>query len=208
MRQYRNILAVAGLLGGVAVTGAVLAQPAPTEAPPPPPPAEAQGLPVDLLDGPGGPGRPGRGHGPAHGPRGPRGPMLDFAAIDANGDKVLSRDELLQRATARIATIDTSGDGAIDRVELIAVFPAPPDLALMDVFGPNPAELRADRILAFMGAAESGRFEVGALAERRVNALLARLDRDRDGAISEAEAAKPSHEGPRGGREHGRGPRG
>lgn len=193
MRHTRRILAAAGFIGGIAITGAVLAQPAPTDAPPPPPPpAEgpaAQGFPLDLV-GPGGPGGPG-------GPRG-HGPMLDFTAIDTNGDKILSRDELTARATARLAVADTNKDGALDRAELVAALPAPPSDILM-VFAPNPAEQGADRLLAFLGATDAGKIEIAALADRQVNAVIARFDTDHDGAISTREAApKPPHKGPRG----------
>ncbi len=43
-------------------------------------------------------------------------------------------------------------------------------------------------MLALMGATETGRVEVAALADRRVNLLLAFADTDRDAAISQAEA--------------------
>ena len=46
----------------------------------------------------------------------------------------------------------------------------------------------ADRLLALMGGTEAGRVEVAALADRRVNQLLAFADTDRDAAISQAEA--------------------
>jgi hypothetical protein len=115
---------------------------------------------------------------------------VDFDAIDADADGALTRAELTARATERLAEPDANGDGALDRAELIAVMPAPRGL-FVDVFAADPAEARADRMLAFMGATEAGRIEIVALAERHVNGLLARVDRDRDGAVSrdEAEAA-------------------
>jgi hypothetical protein len=57
-------------------------------------------------------------------------------------------------------------------------------------------------MLAMMGATEAGSVEVTALSARQVDGLLARLDTDRDGAISQDEAA--ALEKRRGGREHGR----
>ena len=39
-------------------------------------------------------------------------------------------------------------------------------------------------MLALMGGTEAGRVEIAALADRRVNALLALADTDRDAAIS------------------------
>jgi hypothetical protein len=115
------------------------------------------------------------------------GPGLDFGAIDTDSNAALSRTELTARATARLAEPDANGDGALDRDELIASMPSPRGGMFM-VFAPDPAEARADRLLAMMGATEAGRVEIAALAERQVNGLLARLDTDRDGAVSQAEA--------------------
>ncbi|TPE50268.1 hypothetical protein FJM51_12755 [Amaricoccus solimangrovi] len=152
-------------------------------------------MPLDPVGGPG--------------PRGPRmgshpgagGPRIDFAAIDANGDGALSREELETRATGRLSAADTNGDGALDRDELVAALPGPRDQILM-IFAPDPAAERADRLLAFMGATDAGRIGIEALADRQVNAITAALDTDHDGAISQAEAtAKPAHA--RGSRGHG-----
>ena len=62
------------------------------------------------------------------------------------------------------------------------------DGAPFRVFTVGPAEAMVDRLLALMGATETGRVEVSALADRRVNLLLAAADTDRDAAISQAEA--------------------
>jgi hypothetical protein len=112
---------------------------------------------------------------------------LDFVVIDADGNGTLTRAELQARAVARLARADANGDGALDRAELVAVMPAPP-WAFFDTFGPDPAEAMADRTLALMGGTETGRVEIVALADRRVNALLAAVDTDRDAAVSQAEA--------------------
>jgi Ca2+-binding EF-hand superfamily protein len=115
---------------------------------------------------------------------------IEFEAIDADTDGSLSRAELTARATERLGEPDANGDGVLDRAELVAGMPGPRG-GFLEVFAVDPAEARADRLLAFMGATEAGRIEVVALAERHVNGLLARLDADRDGAVSreEAEAA-------------------
>lgn len=119
-------------------------------------------------------------HGPGHG-------GLDFPAIDADGNGSLSRAELQARAVARIGKADANGDGALDRDELVAAMPGP-EGGLAEIFSRSPAEDMADRVLALMGATESGRVEVAALADRRVNMLLAFADEDRNAAISREEA--------------------
>ena len=60
-----------------------------------------------------------------------------------------------------------------------------------------------------MGATETGQVEIAALADRRVNFLLAGADTDRDAAISQAEAdaLAARHDG-RGDRHRGEQPRG
>jgi hypothetical protein len=137
---------------------------------------------------------------------------IDIVAIDTDGNGVLNRAELQARAVERLARADANGDGSLDRMEIVAVLPGPRH-GFLNLFAEDPAERMADRLLALMGATETGRVEVSALADRRVNALLALADADRDAAISleEAEAASdrldrrgPWHE--RGdGRGHGRG---
>jgi hypothetical protein len=117
-----------------------------------------------------------------HGSRG-----IDVVAIDADGDGTLSRAELQARAVERLTRADSNGDGALDRAELIAVMPSPHG-GFFDVFGADPAEAMADRTLALMGATETGRVEIVALADRRVNTLLAYVDTDRDAAVSQEEA--------------------
>jgi Ca2+-binding EF-hand superfamily protein len=112
---------------------------------------------------------------------------LDFVVIDADGDGTLTRTELQARAVERLARADANGDGALDRAELVAVMPASP-WAFFATFGPDPAEAMADRTLALMGGTETGRVEIVALADRRVNTLLAAVDTDRDAAVSQAEA--------------------
>lgn len=140
----------------------------------------------------------------AHGPEGARGAWggpaaIDFAAIDANGDGSLSRDELRARAVERLATLDLDSNGVLDRAELIAAFPARG--SVFSVFSADPAEAAADRILAMTGATAAGQVEVGALADEQVNMLFLRLDTSRDDAISADEAKAGPHD--RGGRHGG-----
>jgi Ca2+-binding EF-hand superfamily protein len=121
-------------------------------------------------------GRPGHGFGPG----------IDFDAIDTDGDGALSAAELQARAAARMGLSDTDGDGMLSRVEIIAIFPDPVG-GLMNPFGMGRGEIFADRMLARMGASAAGTIAVDALAERRVNDMLAMLDTDRDGLVSQEE---------------------
>lgn len=149
---------------------------------------------------------------------------IDVAAIDTDGDGSLSRAELQARAAERIARADANGDGVLDRDELIAAMPGPHG-ALVAVFAPDPSERYVDRLLALVGATESGQVEVAVLADRQVNRLLAAADENRDAAISseEAEAMQARHhdrgqrhmrrghhgpDGPERDGDGGRGPRG
>ena len=149
--------------------------------------------------------------GPEGGPGGPMMMMrpggIDFVAIDTDGNGSLSRAELQARAVARLAKADANGDGFLDRDELIAAMPGPHG-GVIEVFSADPAEGFADRMLALMGATETGRVEIVALGDRRVNTLLAFADTDRDAAISQAEAdaIKDRHarmHGPGGRGDHG-----
>ena len=124
---------------------------------------------------------------------------IDFVAIDTDGSGSLGRAELQARAVARLGRIDGNGDGMLTREELILAMPGRHG-GMMSVFAADPGERLVDRLLALMGATEAGQVELDALADRRVNMLLAFVDTDRDAAISEAEAAAM--------REHGRRHRG
>jgi hypothetical protein len=130
---------------------------------------------------------------------------IDFAAIDTDGDGSLSRAELVARATERLARGDTNGDGALTRAELVEALPGPRG-GLLDLFGPDPVEAFADRVLAVAGATEAGQVAIADFAGQRVNFLLAFADTDRDSAISQAEAdaMRDRHHGRRGGRGHHR----
>jgi hypothetical protein len=130
------------------------------------------------------------------------GRVLDFAAIDTDGNGSLSRAELQARARARLATADQNGDGNLDRAEIIAALPGSHS-AFVTMFSPDPAEGHADRILALVGATETGQVEITVLADRRVNQLFAYVDTDHDAAISRAEANALAARHARGARHHG-----
>ena len=142
---------------------------------------------------------PARGEGHHFGPRAAM--AIDFAAIDTDADGKLSREELTTHALARITVFDLNGDGSLDAGELAAIMPAPPHAGLMRPFAPDRGARFAERVLTRMDATEAGSVAVADMAERQVNAILARLDRDHDGAISESESearAQRRDRGPRG----------
>jgi hypothetical protein len=112
---------------------------------------------------------------------------LDFVVIDTDGNSSLSRAELVARATERLARSDANGDGTLTRDEIVATMPRPHG-GLLNLFAPDSGEAYADRLLAMMGATETGQVTIADLAGQRVNFLLAFADTDRDAAISQAEA--------------------
>ena len=121
---------------------------------------------------------------------------IDFVAIDTDSNGELSRAELVARATERLGKADADGDGTISRAELVEALPGPRG-GLLDLFGPDPGEALADRVLAVVGATEAGQISIADFAGQRVNFLLAFADPDRDAAISraEADAMRDSHHG-------------
>jgi hypothetical protein len=189
MSRLHRLTAAAALLGGLAAASVAAAQDAPAAGPTDGPMMEGPMMEGPMMEGPmmgghmmmmGGPMRHGRG--------------IDFAAIDTDGDGTLTRAELVARATERLAEADANTDGMLDRDEIILALPGPRS-AFLHIFSADPAEAWADRLLAMMGATESGQVEVAALAERRVNDLFAWIDVDRDAAVSlaEVEALQERH---------------
>ena len=65
----------------------------------------------------------------------------------------------------------------------------------------------ADRLIALMGGTEAGSVPVIALADRRVNAMLALTDTDRDATLSAEEIEMAADRLDRPGHEPGHGPR-
>ena len=171
MTRIARVAAMAALLGGIAAAGIAAAQDAPDGRRPRRPRAPRRwppmGGPMAMM-----------GFGPGR---------IDFVAIDTDGNGSLSRAELVARATERLAERR--------RQRRRHARPAPRSSTrcpaarrLLDLFGADPAEAFADRMLALMGATEAGQVTVADLAGQRVNFLLAFADTDRDAAISQAEA--------------------
>lgn len=135
---------------------------------------------------------------------GPRG--LDFAALDSDGDGAVSRAEMIAAGTARLAAVDTDGNGRLDRAEIIAMMPEKG--ATMNLFGPDRAAMMADRMIARFGAGETGDVAIQAMVERQVEEMFARYDADDSGTVTaEEHAAGMGRHAARGDRD-GHGPRG
>lgn len=124
----------------------------------------------------------------AQGFGGPRGEMV-FAELDANGDGVLTQDEVLAQDRG-IAAADVDGDGLASRDELLA-------------HAADRAETRIDRLLEVVdtdgdGAVSQAEMDAHQDArhqERRarmVERVFDRMDADGDGALSAEEFEEAS----------------
>lgn len=149
------------------------------------------------MDGPldGFPG--GMGFGP--GGRGPGG--FDIATFDADGDGIVTEDEVAAEAEARFAAADTDGNGGLSAEEMVAAREAA-RLEQMTARSEAAVERMDDDGDGLLQAAE-----IEARAPR-LAPLFDRLDADGDGGISQAEVdAARAQMGPDGGG-RGRGPGG
>lgn len=130
---------------------------------------------------------------------GPRGDRPDFATLDADGDGLLTQEELQSyrdaQAAQRFAEIDADGDGALTLQEMQAAPAARFAARMLERFDADgDGALTAQEL--HTGARERG---IG-----RRGDVVARLDADGDGAISAQEfAARRAVRGPR----HGHGAR-
>ena len=101
----------------------------------------------------------------------------DFATLDANGDGVVTLEELQARGEARFAEMDTNGDGALSAEELTAAADA-------------RAADRVTRMIERFDENGDGLLQQAELPERggdRAERMFERVDADEDGAISEEE---------------------
>lgn len=126
------------------------------------------------------------GHGGKHGPR------LNFEDVDANGDGLITKDEIVAQAAARFATVDTNGDGNLSAEELAAV----------------SERAKEDRIAKMIERRDENGDGVLSQAEMapnedRADRMFERLDSNGDGAISAEEFAemKDKRKGKRGGKD-------
>lgn len=111
----------------------------------------------------------------AHKGKGPRAEMM-FERMDANGDQAVTMDEAQAYATARFTSMDSNGDGVVDRAERQQARQGrrAERFARLDTNGDgmvSKAEMTAQR---------------GQRAERR----FTKMDQNADGLISPEEAAQ------------------
>lgn len=120
---------------------------------------------------------------------GPRAAMMDFDAIDSDGDGKITAAEIKAHADQRFATADTNGDGFVDAAEMQVRMMAQAAARM---------EQRSARMVAAMDKDGDGKLSAeemragpragrGANSQDRLARMMTRLDRDGDGAISREE---------------------
>jgi Ca2+-binding EF-hand superfamily protein len=128
-----------------------------------------------------------------------------FATLDADGDGLLTAEELTAQAQARFAAADANSDGGLSVEEIVAMMEA-------------ERLARATERLTQADANGDGLLQVAELADRMPDLaqMLERADLDEDGAVSAeeygafqarlADRMGGDHDGPRGdGGQHGEG---
>ena len=116
--------------------------------------------------------------------------MLDFDAIDADGDGRITLDEIRAYRQARAAALDADGDGFVTRDELLAFRLAEARTRI---------ERQVDRVFAQLDLDGDGRLgaaellagqATGARRGPDLERMFARIDRNGDGAITREEIAE------------------
>lgn len=116
------------------------------------------------------------GNGPMEGRGG--GPKLDFAKADADGDGVVTVEEMAARRAAEIAALDADGDGFVTAQEMVDRTRAVMEARMLE---------RAQRQLERLDADADGQLSVSELPEAPFDRMFAAIDADGDGAVTEAE---------------------
>lgn len=124
--------------------------------------------------------------------------LLDFATADADGDGVVTQEEVTARQQARFEQADVDGNGGLSAEELIA---------MQESLREEASRAAAARRIASLDDSGDGLLQAEELEARtpRIAPLFDRIDTDEDGGISQAEleAAGPLRD--RGGDGFGRG---
>ncbi len=119
-----------------------------------------------------------------HGERGqgPRIPIV-FSELDANGDGVITQEEMDARKAAKFAEIDTDGDGQLSADELMAQQAKQEE---------NRRMKRAERMIERLDANDDGLVSAEEMASHegergKRGSLFERADLDDDGKVTEEE---------------------
>ncbi len=111
-----------------------------------------------------------------------RDPARVFAKMDANGDGVVTGDEMVEVRTARLQRADADGDGSITVEEFKSA--APPHL-----------QRRADRLFARLDNDGNGGVSLEEVSNTP-SPMMRFVDSDGDGMLTQAElAARPCRRG-------------
>lgn len=151
------------------------------------------GLAASAVQANDGMSRRGGGMGPMGGA-----PMMDFATLDQNGDGAITLEELQSIPQSRFAAADSNVDGALSSDELSAQMAA-------------QMAARVAQMMSRFDANGDGLLQADEMPKPRgempVERMLAHLDTDDDGQISQEEfaAAAEMHGKGRGGMHGGRG---
>lgn len=118
--------------------------------------------------GAGGPGRTGGGERPS------------FEMLDADGNGILTAEEVKAHQAGMFSAHDTDGDGMLNREELIAAIVAQ---------ATERAEAMADRMFRWQDANDDGLISAGEMPGNRMAGLFERMDTDNNGEVSAEEFA-------------------
>lgn len=156
---------------------------------------------ADMKAGPK-PGGPRDGKGPGMRGHGDMGRKFDFAAVDANGDGKITKEEFDAQRAAKVDALDANKDGMISADELVA----------MHMKGAQErAEARAKRMIEAHDSNGDGMLSAAELAVRaEPKDMFAMFDADGDGAVTQEEVKafadkmhermeRRGHDGERGG---------
>lgn len=113
----------------------------------------------------------------------------EFSELDANGDGVLTQEDLTAAAQARFSDVDADGNGSVTRAEMAAHAESQRE---------ERRQERLDDMIERADANNDGALSFEELTdERRGTRMLDRLDADGNGEVSEEEFASFERRGPK-----------